>query len=275
MTTDNNEVLVALGAAVSGARVMEDGSLTPYAFLPPGYSVHELEFLRESPAHKRAAVKVIDSDSFCAYIADHKTAGTRIYANFDIVCEGLSLVAVLDDHSAGSAGWRHHTCTLDRRKSIEWGRWASKNHVHMPQSDFARFLEENLADIVTAEGMPTGSEMLQMALAFERTADKRLKSKVNLQSGGVRFEYVDDDTAETRTSMQVFSRFAIGIPVFECAKAAYQIEARLKYRDNAGKVAFWYELIRSDRAFRKAVDDELTAISEATGLKIIKGTPGV
>lgn len=274
MTTEN-EVLVALGAAMSHARILENQEDISYAVIPEAYKVQDLEFLLCKPTRKRASVKVRDADSFCWYIGDHKTSGTSIYANADTACDGFSIVAIIDDHSVLSAGWRQHTCTLDRKKSVEWGRWTSRDCEPMPQSDFARFLEDNLADIVTAEGMPTGSEMLQMALAFERTADKRLKSKVNLQSGGVRFEYVDDDTAETRTSMQVFSRFAIGIPVFECAKAAYQIEARLKYRDNAGKVAFWYELIRSDRAFRKAVDDELTAISEATGLKIIKGTPGV
>ncbi|HND81593.1 MAG TPA: DUF2303 family protein [Accumulibacter sp.] len=53
--------------------------------------------------------------------------------------------------------------------------------------------------------------------------------------------------------------------------SAYQIDARLKYRESSGKVSFWFELIRPDKAFRQAVEDELGAIAGATGLSIING----
>ncbi|HMY07501.1 MAG TPA: DUF2303 family protein [Accumulibacter sp.] len=48
-------------------------------------------------------------------------------------------------------------------------------------------------------------------------------------------------------------------------------DARLKYRESSGKVSFWFELIRPDKAFRQAVEDELGAIAGATGLSIING----
>ena len=44
--------------------------------------------------------------------------------------------------------------------------------------------------------------MLAMSLGFERTSEKRLKSKVNLQSGSFRLEYIDDEDKDTRTSMK-------------------------------------------------------------------------
>jgi len=145
------------------------------------------------------------------------------------------------------------------------------NKSAMSQADFAAWIEDNLADIAATEGMPTGGDMLAMSLGFERTSEKRLKSKVNLQSGSFRLEYIDDEDKDTRTSMEVFSRFSIGIPVFENSTSAYQIDARLKYRESSGKVSFWFELIRPDKAFRQAVEDELGAIAGATGLSIING----
>jgi uncharacterized protein YfdQ (DUF2303 family) len=274
MEANENQTLIDVGCALNGPETLENGKI-PFVVVPEGYKVADLERLLPEPTRKRAAVQARDADGFCHYFTTHRdTARSSVYADTDEVAERFRVTAVLDDHGAQNAGWREHTCTLDRKTSVEWKRWTGKHKGSMTQAEFATFIEDNLADVISAEGMPTGSEMLQMALAFERTADKRLKSKVNLQSGGVRFEYVDDDNADTRTSMQVFSRFTIGIPVFEGASAAYQLEARLKYRDNSGKLTFWFELIRSDRAFRQAVADELAAITAATGTTIINGTYG-
>lgn len=272
-TTTENKTLLDAGASLVGPSMIGNSDI-PFVVIPDGYTVTDLEYLLPAPTRKRAAVQAHDADSFCSYFDTHRTRDANIYADIDHNTEKFVVLAVFDDNGMEHAGWRDHTCTLVRRPSVEWKRWNGKCRANMAQADFATFLEENLVDVVNAEGMPTGSEMLQMALAFERTADKRLKSKVNLQSGGVRFEYVDDDNADTRTSMQVFSRFTIGIPVFDGATVAYQIEARLKYRDNGGKLTFWYELIRPDRSFRQAVADELDAISIKAVRTIIRGTIG-
>ena len=263
METTENKTLLDAGASLAGPSIIGNSDI-PFVVIPDGYTVKDLEHLLPAPTRKRAAVQVHDADSFCAYFNAHSTRYSTIYADVDYGAEKFVVLAVLDDNGADFAGWRDHTCTLVRRPSVEWERWNSKCRANMGQAEFATFLEENLVDVVNAEGMPTGSEMLQMALAFERTADKRLKSKVNLQSGGVRFEYVDDDNAETRTSMQVC----------DGATVAYQIEARLKYRDNGGKRSFWHELIRPDRAFKQAVTEELESISLKAVRTILRGTIG-
>lgn len=274
METNENQTLIDVGCALNSPEQL-DGSDIAFVIVPDGYKVVDLEHLLIAPTRKRSAVQAHDAASFCHYFGIHRDeTKSQIYADVDHVVERFNVLAVFDDHGAHTAGWRDHTCTLARKTSIEWKRWTGKNKSPTGQAEFATFIEDNLSDVIAAEGMPSGSEMLQMALAFERTADKRLKSKVNLQSGGVRLEFVDDDNADTRTAMQVFSRFTIGIPVFDSSSVAYQIEARLKYRDNSGKLSFWYELIRQDRAYRQAVAEELDAIGKATGAKIINGTHG-
>ena len=229
-----------------------------------------LENMLAQPARKRGAVSVIDAGGFITYMNRHCEDGTLVYADIDQVSGSFKLVGVINDNSAEEPGWRDHTCTMDRKQSVEWG------------AGLARTSRRCRKPI-----LPPGSKTTSLTLPLPRacrpagtcwqcrwgssTSEKRLKSKVNLQSGSFRLEYIDDEDKDTRTSMEVFSRFSIGIPVFENSTSAYQIDARLKYRESSGKVSFWFELIRPDKAFRQAVEDELGAIAGATGLSIING----
>lgn len=269
--SDTND-LIAAGAAIAAAIPLPEGS-APFIVVPEKYAVKSLESLLLHPVRKSESVSVTDAGGFIAYMNLHAEDGTLVYADIDQISGTFKLVGVINDSSDDAPGWRDHTITMDRKQSVEWGRWTSKNKSGMSQADFAAWIEDNLADIAATDGMPTGGDMLAMSLGFERTSEKRLKSKVNLQSGSFRLEYVDDEDKDTRTSMEVFSRFSIGIPVFENSTSAYQIDARLKYRESSGKVAFWFELIRPDKAFRQAVEDEVKLIAAETGISVINGKP--
>lgn len=262
----------------------KDGRI-PYAVVPDNCKVLSLEHLLPYPTRARGRVEVADDSSFIAYVNGHKGSGrTTIYVDMDSQNSKISLVAVLDDHSredgdktAKEPGFREHLCVMNPKHSVEWTRWTGKNKAPMSQAEFATWLEDNLPDIADVADMPTGAEMLKMALGFERNAEKRLNSRIDLQSGGVRFEWIDDETKDTRTSMEVFKRFTIGIPVFDGAKVAYPIEARLKYREQpgGGKVSFYYELIRHDLVFRQAVEESVQKIIDGTGILVLSGRPGI
>ena len=248
-----------------------------FAIVPDGYNHRDLEQYMPVPVRKRGAIITSDSDSFISYLLKHKEDDKSVvYAAIDSEKSYCSLVAVIDDHAEFSAQWRGHTCTFTPRMAVEWGRWIGLDRKKMSQSDFATWLEDNLPDIATVPNMPTGAEILAMALGFEANSDKKLRSKINLQSGGFSFEYVDKENDATRTTMQVFDRFTIGIPVFDGSGNAYPVEARLKYRpQDGGSVTFWYELIRPDLVFKTAVADEVEAIKTRTGLMLLYGTPGL
>lgn len=248
----------------------------PFVVLPAGCHVENIEKLLPFPTRKTAKISVTTTDSFIAYAKKHGSLDECvIYAQIDAEKSQCTLVAVMNDHASDGPQWRDHLCTFSPALSVEWKRWTGKDGVKnaMSQNDFATWLEDNQADVRSVNGSPSGADMLTLALAFEATADKRVKSHVNLQNGGVRFEYVEDETKDTRTSMEVFRRFTLAIPVFDGSGDAYPVEARLKYRDNSGKVTFWYELIRPDRAFKTAVQSALDQIREATGFLLLQGTP--
>lgn len=266
--------LLDAGAAFNAdARFILDES-HPFTVVPDGYKIADLERFKAYPVRKRGRVNTTDVRSFVDYMTRHGSEPvSTIYAQLDTEQNKLRMVGVLNDHNKdGTAGWMDHSATFEPEKAVEWKRWIEKDRAPMNQSDFATWLEDNLGDIAGVEGMPSGSQMLTMALQFEANSDKRLRSKVNLQSGGVRFEFVDDETKETRTSMDVFQRFTLGLPVFYGSTSKYPVEARLKYREKDGKVSFWYELIRADLVFKTAADEETNRIAAATGFLIINGT---
>ncbi len=277
------EMLLRFGSAVGVPRSPVTSDLeakidpaigTPYLVAPEGYVVHDLEHLLPAPTRKLAKVEITETASFIDYIKKHGSMDECvIYANVRSDKSVCSMVAIIDDNGADAPHWRTHRCTFAPALSVEWTRWVEKDAKVMSQADFATWLEDNQADVRSVNGSPTGADILAMAQAFEVNADKRVKSHINLQSGGVRFEFVEDETKDTRSSMEVFRRFTLALPVFDGSAEAYPVEARLKYRDNGGKVSFWYELIRPDRAFKTAVQSALEQLKAATGFLILQGTP--
>lgn len=274
----NDNIKTLLDAGAARAQPVTSHGGIPYTAVPDGYRIHALESLLPVPTRKRAEVVTTDTDSFIFYTKKHGSLDhCTVYADIDAEASKFNLIAVINDHGtdADAQQFRDHRCTFSPAQAVEWKRWISKNKVPFTQPDFATWLEENLPDIASVAGMPSGADILKMALGFEANADKRLRSKVNLQDGGVQFEFVDDATQETRTTMQAFERFTLGLPVFDGSTSAYPLEARLKYREKDGKLTFWYELIRPDRVFKTAVTDELNRIKDSTGFQIISGHPGV
>lgn len=270
------QAILDAGATLTSVRDIDESRVTgkPFILVPDGYKTEDLEHLMTNPIRKTAEVSVTETDSFIFYTKKHGSLDECvIYAETDYAASRCVMVALINDHGSDAPHWRDHRVTFAPRQSVEWGRWLSSNKKGVSQNDFATWLEDNLPDVAAVPGMPSGSEILQMALAFEANSQKKFRSKTNLQSGSFSIEFIDEENNDTRATMKVFERFTLGIPVFEGSASAYPIEARLKYRESSGKLNFWYELIRPDRVFKTAVMDELNKIKEATGFPIIFGKP--
>lgn len=271
------ETAARIGMTISPIRIAADNG-TPFVVVPEGFAVRSLEILCQKPSRKRGDIVVTDTDSFCRYVTEHQRVESTAYVYINENYK-FSVTAILDDHAGGefgNAGWREHRCVLNARTSFEFDKWREHDRKKFSQTEFAEFLEDNVQDITGGDGMPSGTDVLQMALNFERTANKRFRSKTNLQSGCVQLEFVDEENDKSRERMQMFERFTIAIPVFQTnalhgEAVAYPVQARLKYREKDGELSFWYELIRADRVFQAAVADELKKLPEQ--LLVIYGTP--
>lgn len=240
-----------------------DGLTIAHAAVPSTSTLREvrvdLEALLPHPRRTKAVASFDAPASFLAYVKRHATPQSVVWCIFDPQSFALAFEAVFDEHAPGRAGWRAHRAVMKPDHSAEWKAWKGRNATSMPQVTFAEWIQEHEDDITSnANGLPTSLQMHAMATEFVANEERVLKSTVKLQSGGVRLTYIADPDAGTTETMQMFERFAIGIPVFH-GGAAWAITARLKYRISAGKVNFHYELVRPDRvhdgAARELIDE--------------------
>jgi len=248
-------------------------TISHYA-VPKGTDVqelkHDLEHLLPAPRATKAHAKLAGPVDFLAYVARHKKPQTLVWCDFNPQSFRLKFTAVIDEHAADGPGWRRHTAELDPLFSAEWKVWKDTwDRKSMQQTPFAEFLQENGTDIASTEasaaaGYPTALQMLKMATEFVMNEERSLKSSVRLQSGGVRLTYVADPDKGTTEDMAMFEKFQVGIPVFH-GGGAWAIDARLKYRNNSGKLSFHYELVRPDRVHQAAAEALIAQVRDGLG----------
>lgn len=247
------------------------GSISHVA-LPKGFEVKAIdnESVLAHPRRAKARATFSDAASFIEYVKQHARPGTTAWCDFNPQTFALSFHAVLDEHAAGAPGWRQHHAMFTPAMSAEWKAWSGSNGKAFAQVSFAEWIEANADDIAAATGLPTSLQMLSMATEFQANEERVLKSSVKLQSGGVRLTYIADPDTGTTESMQMFERFAIGIPVFHDG-SAWSITARLKYRLSGGKVSFFYELVRPDRVHQGAAKELIEQVRKLIGVPVLMG----
>lgn len=248
-------------------------SIVHYA-VPKGTEVKEikvdLEHLLPAPRATKAHANLAGPADFLAYVKRHATENTLVWCDFNPQNYKLKFTAVIDEHAKSAPGWRRHTAELDPLMSAEWKLWKGEwDRKSMPQTPFAEFLQENGTDIASTDesakaGYPSALQMLTMATNFVMNEERQFKSSVRLQSGGVRLTYVADPDKGTTDDMAMFEKFQIGIPVFHGA-GAWAIDARLKYRNNSGKLSFTYELVRPDRVHQAAAEALIDQVRTGLG----------
>jgi len=245
-----------------------------YQALPPGWKMERIDTEKDQPRPRalKARASLDNADSFLAYVLRFADGRSQVWCRHSPVNNALSFQAVMDDHAPGEASWRTHTATFTPELSVEWQRWLSQNEKPMKQVEFALWLESNLRDVYESddERLPTGSQILAMALDFEARSEMRVKSHARLQSGAVRLEYVNDDDDQTIQRMEVFDRFALSLPVFRSG-ARFVVQAKLRYRVTSGAVSFWYELQRPDLTHTAAAEDLIEQIKQ--GLSAAESAP--
>lgn len=241
--------------------------------VPKGAEIKEikvdLEALLAHPRATKAKATLAGPADFLAYVERHKQPETMVWCEFNPQTFKLKFTAVIDEHANGTPGWRRHTAELDPMMSAEWKVWKGKEATSMLQVPFAEFVQEHAEDINSTDesqkaGFPTALQMLTMATNFVHNEERVLKSSVRLNSGGVRLTYIADADKGTTDEMSMFERFKIGIPVFHGA-GAWAIDARLKYRNNSGKLSFSYELVRSDRVHQAAAEALIASVRAGLG----------
>lgn len=265
------DVLQLAQNAAAAMRTPESagGDAAPFLVIPKNHTIESLEHTLGAPLRVRATVSINDAESFIAYINKHKTQATSLYG---VMGDKPSFLAVIDDHAPDHPAWRNHKATYSCPLSPEWLIWTSKdnNAKAKTQVDFARFIEDNLLDIIE----PTSAEMLAVSRTLEAKKSVQFASGVRLDNGDVQFTF-NEETKGTagKGTLEVPERFGIAIPVFEGGDK-YAVDARFRYRiSEGGQLTMWYELERPHKVIEHATKEVWKAIGDGTELPIINGNP--
>lgn len=257
--------LVALGATAADPQALT-GESEPYLLIPDGWTFESIAHTLPMPTRKFGTIEAVDAESFIALINLHKTKNTLIYAQV----QQPYFVAVINDHGRQEPGWRDHRIKWPCPLSVEWKTWAAADGKQMAQADFARFIEDNLPDIVS----PPGAEMLEISRTLEAKKTVDFASSVRLADGAVELTY-DEKIKGTalKGKLQLPERFTVGIPVFEGGQR-YRVAARLRYRIlPGGSLTMWFDLDRPHKVIEDAVQQVRAAVAEKTAVTVVLGNP--
>ncbi len=261
--------LVKIGRLSSEVRNIGN---TPFVVIPNDCKVTDLSAFvnnnrAEHPIRKHGTVKVLDGESFCEYYRLFSDVNSRVFADET----SSKILAVLDYHGAGDGRprWGEHRIDFTLRFSEEWKTWTANDGKKITQMEFAEFIEDNTPDIVT----PAAASMLEMARDLRAKTDVDFGSAIRLNNGSVQFKYTEQVKGTYGAgNLDVPEQFTISVPVY-IGSQRVNVQARLRYRINSGKLTFWFDLLRADLVERQAFLAELAAVSEALKITVIHGSP--
>ena len=274
MAYNEPEAIGGVQAALEAGAALGDPRTIPvpdpdgagvFAVVPKNYTVQSLEEFLPRPLRIAQNILLHDADSFIAYVNEFGKQGvSHIFFNV----EGEEFMAILDyHHNPDTPAWCEHVATFKTRRSVEFQTWINQNRKQMTQVDFARFLEENMPDVVE----PNSAELLQVALTFEAKKSVEFSSGVRLNNGQIQFQYdeVVRGTAQKGT-IEIPEQFVLGISI-HVGGPAYRIPVRLRWRLQEGKVVFWYEVVRPHRFIEDALKEIRERVAKETALPILAG----
>lgn len=271
-TRTENDAVIETAVLTAEPRPVEAGKLYVVPTATGGREVVDLtgDSYRETPRRKAGLVVVEDVAAFAQYYAKHADEASEVYADLD----NGTVTAVLDAHKGTEEGarWAQHRLKLRLKPTEQWKTWTEKNRVYMPQGMFAEFLEDNLVDI--APEPVDAATMLEVATSFQAKQRVSYSSGTVLASGDIRLNYTEetDATAGAKGQITVPKVFAVGLAPFDDVQP-YKIEARLRHRIEGGHLKLCYILDRPVDYVRSAVKDVVEQVQDATGVKVMRGTP--
>ena len=201
--------------------------------LPKDLVLHDLERFQAHPNAVRAAVQLLNVDSFCDYVNRFATEVSTIYLD---TASG-KFAAVIDHHDREPA-WCQHRAIFEPRLSAEWVAWRTIHGNKLSQIEFAHFVEAQLDTI----SYPEPAEILKAALDFQSNESLVLGSAMNLDDGSTRFNFVKDNVAR---SVKFPHRIGLFVPIYS-NENPQDIELRIRYRSSSdGALSFFITFVQN------------------------------
>jgi len=235
------------------------GDGTPFILSSDTDKVFDLESLLPAPTRKKGTVSLHDLTSFTRFVNEHKTDTTRIFVSVSDI--GAEFHTVFDFHGKANPQWCDFRAAYTARATPEWLKWTQNNKKLFSQAEFALFLE----DLQNHFRDPTGAMLMELVLTLEGHKNCFIQSGQRLQNGQHRITYREEIELKGTVvgSIDIPQVLTLGIPIFD-RKQPWESKARLRYRIEASKIQFFYEIIDLHLIIQGAVDDMITIVGAQT-----------
>lgn len=215
------------------------------------------------PARIVASVHVQTADSLVEYVNRFKQSGTLILADI-----GANTIRASIDYHDPDLGPQHlqHGAKLELPFSEEWRTWTAAHGKMVDQLAFARFIEENAADVEA----PAAADLLEMVRDLHAVRKVNFTKAVRTATDNENFEYTDETEARSRGGVELPKAFKLRIPVyFDGAQVA--LMAFLRWKLDDGKLLLGVALHRHEHV-RQAVFKQVVAdVADRTAVPHVYG----
>lgn len=188
------------------------------------------------PDHTRQGVTLQTLASLTDYGVKFRTETTTLFGDI----EHNTIVAAIDYHGPDKAHLVAHVAKLVLPYSVEWKLWTGIDGKMMDQLVFARFIEENMIDIVD----PVGADLLEAVSDMMSIEGVEFKGRVKTNSDNVSFDFTSNSDVRTRSDhLAVPKAFSLRIPVY-FGDEPTDVIATLRHRIDGGKLSLGIALQR-------------------------------
>jgi uncharacterized protein YfdQ (DUF2303 family) len=240
--------------------------------LPPEFTQEEITDpygqKTRPPRYVGQTVTLQSKDSLVDYVNRFKLSSSILFADIT----NSSMKAAIDYHGAsdgygpGLTNYAAHFATMTLPFSEEWQTWTGISTKLMPQLEFARFIEENAADVAA----PPGAELLDAVRDLQARRKVNFIKAVRTSSDNENFEYSDETEAKTKGGIEVPSRFLLKLPVY-FGEPTTELFAFLRWRLDEGALALGVKLHRAEHVRQAVFKQIVIDIAERTGCPAVYG----
>jgi uncharacterized protein YfdQ (DUF2303 family) len=224
-----------------------------------------------NPRYIEQVITLQTSESLVEYVRRYKGDNTLLFA--DIASN--KIVAAIDyherDHTAmvDHAAMVAHRAMLVLHTSEEWRLWNGISGGLSPQLEFARFIEENAADIKA----PDAASLLESVRDLQAHRKVNFTKAVRTSSENETFEYTDETKATSKRGIELPTQFKLGIPVY-FGEQDTELYAFLRWAIKAeeGVLNLGVHLHRAEHVRQAVFKQIVGVVSAATGCPAVFGS---
>lgn len=258
------------------------------------------EAYRDHPRRKTGTARALTLASFIHLVNRHKTADSAVFA--DTNWEKPAFQAVIDYHGLntelgdfatreevesvlGTPANLKHRVAYEFPLSNEWKAWVKADGEWMEQGQFAEFIRDHVAELVSPfdperieierqfqTTVATPSDLLRLSRGLQVNVESVVKQAVTLETGEGQISWEESHRDAEGKPLKVPGAFILSVAPFFGGNAI-RMPVSLRYRAGGGKVRWGVVLYRPDVYVTERVRTDLDTVAHETGLPTFEGTP--